>query len=55
MKDMFVWNTGETPDPGYYICANCQDLEEAVEVSNEQQVLPECPYCGATCWIKVQV
>lgn len=50
MKDFF---TGTTVSKGCYICMSCADAEHPV-IIDDKGVLPECPTCGATQWIKLE-
>lgn len=52
MEEKFIWATGETPGPGYYVCANCQNVDNPAVISDDDDELPVCPFCGGMHWMK---
>ena len=46
----------QTGDAGTYICMNCphEDTDDkSVVILNKKDILPECPVCGYTYWMKI--
>ena len=44
-----MFNTGEKPGKGVYICTNCNQI---VVLNNVEDKLPPCPTCNNTTFIK---
>lgn len=48
--------TGDKSEAGKYICMNCpheDSDDESVAILDEPDILPECPVCGNTYWMKL--
>ncbi len=47
-----IFSSGEHPELGYYVCANCQNADSPIAITDEEAILPVCPNCGGIHWIK---
>lgn len=45
-----VYETGEKPGRGLYLCAKC---DERIRLDQDSDRLPPCPRCNGTKWYKV--
>lgn len=56
LPDIGYPQTGDKSDAGTYICMNCphEDTDDkSVVILDKFGILPECPVCGYTYWMKI--
>lgn len=49
---MKLYSSGEVAPAGVYVCGECCDENPKAITLKTADVLPDCPKCGGSTWVK---